>query len=72
MKHIDKKTVLLLFICGMIPAAWIGLLAAPYADQSMFDMFAHTDKVFADPLHIQIMENSGRSVLLFLTIYIME
>lgn len=71
MKHTDKKTVLILFLCGMIPAAWVGLLAAPYAGRSMFDMFAHSDKVFADSLHIQIMENSGRSVLLFLTIYIM-
>lgn len=31
MKHTDKKTVLILFLCGMIPAAWVGLLAAPYA-----------------------------------------
>lgn len=48
---------------------WVALLLAPYGDEGVFGVMMHIDEVFAEPFHIQIVDGSAKSVLLFLLVY---
>ena len=67
----DKRTAVILIILGVIPVSWLGLLMAPYLNNSLFEAISHLDQVFAEPFHVRIVESSGKSVLLFLLFYFM-
>ena len=69
MNTTDKRTILVASLLGIVPCVWVALLLAPYGDEGVFGVMMHIDEVFADPFHIQIVDGSARSVLLFLLVY---
>lgn len=69
MNTTDKRTILVASLLGIVPCVWIALLLAPYGDEGVFGVMMHIDEVFADPFHIQIVDGSAKSVLLFLLVY---
>ena len=68
---IKNKDTFLLSAVGLIPVIWIALLAAPYASGSVFEMISNMDKMFEEPYRIRLVEGSLRTVLLFVTAYVL-
>lgn len=71
LKDTDKRIVLILFLCGLIPVIWAALKIAPYTDENMLDIMAKMDMIFSDPFRLQLTENSPRVVLIFVAAYVM-
>lgn len=66
----DKQTYLILYVLGSIPVIWIALLLAPYLmHDGVFDHLAEMTEALNNPLKIEWMENSLKTILLFLCIY---
>jgi type IV secretion system protein VirD4 len=65
----DRQTILVASLLGIVPCVWLALLVAPYAGQSVLDVFTHMEEVFSHPFHIELVESSGKCVLLFLMLY---
>ena len=69
--RIDKfsKPRLLLYAAGIIPAVWLGLLAAPYLSDGLPAFLMNGSAALNDPFHITLCEDSLRTVLIFLLLY---
>ena len=67
----DNQQILTAALAGIIPVIWLGLLVAPYAEESLFEALSHMEEIFRSPWHIRIVEGSMKTVLLFLIAYAM-
>jgi Type IV secretory pathway, VirD4 components len=59
----------LLFLFGIIPAIWLGLLLAPYTSDGLLGIMQGFPLAMERPFHITWQEDSLRTVLLFLFAY---
>lgn len=66
-----RRDEILIAAAGVLPVVWIGLKIAPYWHRSVFVMITHFDEIFAEPMDIQLTENSLQAVLLCLLVYVM-
>ena len=64
-----SRTSIVLYLCGMIPVAWIALLIAPYLSEGLPGLIANFGSVMNNPFNIQLCEDSPRAVLIFLLAY---
>lgn len=64
-----SKPRLILYVCGMIPVAWCGLLLAPYLEGGLPGIVANAAAAFESPLRVQWCQNSVKSVLIFWLLY---
>ena len=71
LKDTDKRTALILFLCGLIPVIWAALKIAPYTSENVFDIMTKMDMIFSDPFRLRLTENSTRVVLIFVAAYVM-
>ena len=67
---IKNKDIFLFSAIGIIPVVWTALLAAPYASGGILEMLSNMDEMFEEPFHIRIVDESLRTVLLFIVAYI--
>ena len=68
----DKKgTNLILFICGMFLVIWTALLIAPYVQYGIIDMVQYLSIAIEQPLEITIVEDSLKTVLFFVFVYVL-
>ena len=67
----DKKTRYTLYFIGIIPVIWFSLIIAPILKGGIFSIVENFDSVVANPFNIVWCENSLRSILIFLLIYIL-
>ena len=67
----DKKTRYTLYFIGIIPVIWFSLIIAPILKGGIFSIVENFDSVVANPFNIVWCENSLRSILVFLLIYIL-
>lgn len=58
-------------LIGVVPVIWIALLVAPYTRDGLLGVIQNSDKIFANPYTLNLMENSLKTVLIFLLIYVM-
>ena len=65
------RTHILLYLCGILPVVWIALLIAPALSEGLVGFLNHADTILANPLHVEICEDSLRTVLIFLGAYAM-
>lgn len=66
----DKQTCLILYLVGGVPVIWLALLLAPYLFMgSIFDHLSEMTTALNHPFLIVWMENSLKTILLFLCIY---
>lgn len=65
------KGKLICCLIGVVPVIWIALLVAPYTRDGLFGVIQNSDKIFTNPYAINLMENSLKTVLIFLLIYVM-
>ena len=64
-----SKGQAVLFCLGALPVVWAALLIAPAAGGGIVSVFRGAGAVMARPFHIEICEDSLRTVLLFLFVY---
>ena len=66
----DDGSRTLLYILGLIPAAWLGLLAAPYLGSGLSGLIEGFSEAMAKPFHITWCENSLKGVLGCIAVYL--
>ena len=67
----DRREILTAALIGIIPVIWLGLAAAPFTQEGLFGAISHMEEIFRSPWHIRIVEDSMKTVLLFLIAYAM-
>lgn len=65
----DKNTEKIMFICGIIPVCWLGLLIAPYIDGGLPKVISNLAEITQYPFNIKLCENSIKAVLFLLLAY---
>ena len=67
----DKRTRKIIYIIGIIPIIWFALLIAPYLSGGLIEIIKNSNNIFNNMLNISFCENSIRTILIFLIIYIL-
>lgn len=67
MKRGNNPLILCLF--GILPVVWLGLLIAPAAGGGLPEIFARFPAAMNDPFHIELCEDSVKTVLVLLCAY---
>ncbi len=71
MKPDEKKIVKTFYIIGIIPIIWIALLISPYIDGGLINIVKNSSTIFSKPFNITFTENSIKTILIFLLIYVL-
>ena len=68
----NEKTTNIVIACfGTVITIWCALLIAPYMNDGLIQILKHLPEKLNNPLNIDFCENSLKTVLIFLTIYLM-
>ena len=67
--RIDKKQNYTLFVCGILPVVWIGLLIAPYLKDGLNGLFKNFGSLMQNPFQIVLCEDSLKTILVLLLVY---
>ena len=65
----NKNAENIMFICGIIPVCWLGLMIAPYIDGGVPKIISNFAKITQSPFNITLCKNSIKAVLFLLLIY---
>ena len=65
-----KRQIIILSITGIIPVIWLALLIAPYSSGGLPSIVKNSNEIFNNPLNIKLCENSGKTILFLLLIYV--
>ena len=65
----ERQGLVLFFALGTLLVVWLALLIAPYAGDDLFAILGALSRVMEEPFHIQLCEDSFRTVLILLLIY---
>lgn len=65
----DNRIYIVLSIIGIIPIIWFALLIAPLLDGGLSKIINELPIVLNSPFKISIVENSTKTILIFLLIY---
>ena len=71
MRQDDKKIAKVFYIIGIVPIIWTALLVAPYINGGIIGILKNSSDIFTRPFNISFTENSIKTVLIFLLIYIL-
>ena len=66
----DKKTLKVFYILGIIPVIWFSLIIAPITKGGLVNIITNFGEVINNPFKIVWCENSIKTILIFLLIYI--
>ena len=69
MKNDEQRTIKILCILGIIPVVWLALLIAPFVSGGLMEIVAQFPAAMETPFHIELCEDSQKTVLIFLLIY---
>ena len=70
-KQTNKKSVFIFALVGILPVIWLGLVIAPSVSGGLPAILQAFTNAMNNPLHIQLCENSFKTVLVVLLIYAM-
>ena len=65
----DRQTSSILAVLGILPIVWLGLLIAPSVKGGLPEILPSLMNVMSDPFHIELCEDSVKTVLVFLLCY---
>ena len=68
----DKKIARVVYILGIIPVIWLALLVAPYINGGLIEIIKNGSDALNNPFNITFMENSVKTILIFLLIYVLS
>ena len=69
MKEDDNRIRKGLYLIGVIPIIWLGLLLAPYTEGGLIEIINNGSNAVLNPFKIALVENSIKTILIFLSIY---
>lgn len=69
MKQDDKQAAVILSLIGIIPVVWLALLIAPSVGGGLPEILPNLSTVFNNPFHIELCEDSLKTVLVLLLAY---
>ena len=69
MKQDDKQAAIILSVIGIIPVVWLALLIAPSVGGGLPEILPKLMTVFNNPFHIELCEDSLKTVLVLLLCY---
>ena len=69
MKQDDKRTAVILSLIGIIPVVWLALKTAPSVGGGLAAILPELMSVFENPFHIELCEDSVKTVLVLLLCY---
>ena len=64
-----SKQNVILYLCGIIPVVWLGLLIAPCLEDGLPGLVQQFGAVMQNPFQIQLCEDSVKTVLTLLLVY---
>lgn len=64
-----SKQNIILYLCGVIPVIWMGLLIAPCMGNGMAGLIQDFSSVMEHPFHIRLCGDSLRTVLILVLVY---
>lgn len=70
MQEEKRKQQIILFILGIIPIIWLSLIIAPNIEGGLIDIIKKLTKALDNPFRITICENSLKTVLFLLVVYV--
>jgi len=68
----EKKITRIMYAIGIIPIIWLALLLAPYIKGGQIEIIKNCNIAISNPFEITFTENSLKTVLIFLLIYILS
>ena len=68
----DKRIYIILSIIGVVPVIWLAILIAPLLDGGLIKIINELPLKLNDPFNIEFCENSIRTILFFLLIYVVS
>ena len=71
MKRDSPKQMLILSAFGIIPVIWLSLLIAPAVTGGLPEILENLTSVLNNPFYIELCENSFKTVLFFIAVYVM-
>lgn len=69
MRDNDRQTAVILSVIGIVPVVWLALLLAPSVKGGLVEIIQALPLALNNPLHIEICEDSVKTVLIFLLSY---
>ena len=72
MREDEKKITRALYFIGIIPITWLALLLAPYTKGGLIEIIQNSNTAISNPFKIIFMENSIKTIFIFLLIYILS
>ena len=64
-----SKQNIILYLCGIIPVVWLGLLIAPCMENGLVSLIQEFGTVMENPFQIKLCEDSVKTVLVLLLCY---
>ena len=71
MKSDEQRTIRILCVLGIIPVVWLALLVAPFVSGGLMEIVTQFPAAMDNPFHIELCEDSKKTVLIFMLIYVM-
>lgn len=68
----NPKKNIVFYILGLIPIIWLALLLAPYSKGGIVEIIKYGGNAINNPFKIIFVENSFKTILIFLLIYILS
>ena len=69
MRDNERRTNIILAVCGIVPVVWISLLIAPAVKGGLPEIVSSAVTLFNNPFHIELCEDSVKTVLILLFCY---
>lgn len=70
MKENTNQQRLIICLVGIIPVVWLALVIAPYINDGLVGIINNSSKSLEEPFNIKLCEDSLKTVLFFLLIYV--
>ena len=64
-----SKQNIILYVCGVIPVIWLGLLIAPSMGNGLAGLIENFGTIMEYPFRISLCEGSVKTVLILLLVY---
>lgn len=68
----EKRITRVLYLIGIIPIIWLALLLAPYTKGGLIEIIKNGSIALSNPFKITLVENSFKTILIFLLIYVLS
>ena len=69
MRDNERQSAMILSVIGIVPVVWLALLIAPSVKDGLPEILPSLMNVFNNPFHIEVCEDSVKTVLILLLCY---